>query len=89
MLPAPTTENLLATAGVSRGGRPQSQPRTPTAPGVHQTRPKAPQQLAPPPSRAPLLVPVRVVRSWPGKTKMPGIGPHPVDLDADTGKTYP
>ena len=33
MLPAPTTENLLATAGVG------SQPGTPTAPGIHQTRP--------------------------------------------------
>ena len=39
MLPAPTSENLLATAGVGRGGRGQRQPRTPTAPGLHQTRP--------------------------------------------------
>ena len=37
MLPAPTSENLLATAGVSRGGRRLRQPRTPTAPGLHQT----------------------------------------------------
>ena len=33
MLPAPSTENLLATASVGRGLR---QPRTPTAPGPHQ-----------------------------------------------------
>ena len=51
MLPAPTTENLLATAGVSRGARPRSQRETPTAPGIHQTRPKMPQQLAPTPRR--------------------------------------
>ena len=50
-LPAPTTENLLATAGVSRGGRSQSQLRTPTAPGVRQMRPKVPQQPAPAPER--------------------------------------
>ena len=50
-LPAPTTENLLATAGVGRGGRPRSQPRTPTTPGIHQMRPKAPQQLVPAPKR--------------------------------------
>ena len=36
-LPAPTSENLLATAGVSRGGRGLRQPRTPTAPGLRQT----------------------------------------------------
>ena len=115
-LPAPTTENLLATAGVGRGSRPRSQPRTPTTPGICQTRPKAPQQPAPAPerqemnqvtpyrqqvyppqhttgvgratpSRAPLLVPVRVLRSQPGKTKTPGVGPHPTGLNADTGKT--
>ena len=50
-LPAPTTENLLATAGVSRGGRTQSQPRTPIAPGICQWRPKVPQQPAPTPER--------------------------------------
>ena len=50
-LPAPTTENLLASAGVCRGGRTQTQPRTPTAPGIHQTRPRAPQQQAPTPER--------------------------------------
>ena len=43
-LPAPTSENLLATAGVSRGGRGQSQPRAPTAPGICQMWPTAPQQ---------------------------------------------
>ena len=51
MLPAPTTENLLATAGVGRGGRTGSQPRTPTTPGIRQTRPKAPQQPVPTPER--------------------------------------
>ena len=50
-LPAPTTENLLASTGVGRGSRTQSQPRTPTAPGICQTRPKAPQQWAPIPKR--------------------------------------
>ena len=48
---APTSENLLAAAGVGRGGRTQSQPRTPTAPGVHQTRPMVPQQWVPTPGR--------------------------------------
>ena len=51
MLPAPTSENLLATAGVGRGGRTRSQLRTPTAPGVCQMRPRAPQQQAPTPKR--------------------------------------
>ena len=37
MLLAPTSENLLATAGVGRGGRGLRQPWTPTAPGLHQT----------------------------------------------------
>ena len=50
-LPAPTTENLLATAGVGRGGRTQSQPRTPTTPGICQMRPGVPQQQAPTPRR--------------------------------------
>ena len=50
-LPAPTSENLLATAGVGRGSRGQSQPSTPTAPGVRQTRPTAPQQRTPTPGR--------------------------------------
>ena len=48
---APTSENLLATAGVSRGGRGQRQPSTPTAPGLCQTRPTAPQQWMPTPRR--------------------------------------
>ena len=39
---APTLENLLATAGVGRGGRTRSQLRTPTASGICQTRPTAP-----------------------------------------------
>ena len=50
-LPAPTSENLLATAGVGRGSRRRSQPRTPTAPGIHQMRPMAPQQWMPTPGR--------------------------------------
>ena len=50
-LPAPTSENLLATAGVGRGGRGQRQPSTPTAPGLCQTRPVAPQQWMPTPGR--------------------------------------
>ena len=50
-LPAPTSENLLATAGVGRGGRGQRQPSTPTAPGICQTRPMAPQQRTPTPRR--------------------------------------
>ena len=36
MLPAPTSENLLATAGVGRGSRGLRQPWTSTAPGLHQ-----------------------------------------------------
>ena len=51
MLPAPTSENLLATAGVGRGGRGLRQPRTPTAPGPHQMRPTAPPQWMPTPGR--------------------------------------
>ena len=50
-LPAPASENLLATAGVIRGGRGQRQPSTPTAPGLRQTRPMAPQQWMPAPRR--------------------------------------
>ena len=50
-LPAPTTENLLATAGVGRGAKPRSQPGTPAAPGLHQTRPRMPQQQALTPGR--------------------------------------
>ena len=48
---APTTENLLATAGVSRGSRTWPQPQIPTAPGLHQMRPRMPQQQAPTPGR--------------------------------------
>ena len=48
---APTMENLLATAGVGRGARPQSQLGTPTTPGICQMRPRVPQQLAPTPRR--------------------------------------
>ena len=51
MLPSLTTENLLATAGVGRGHRPQTLPRMPTAPGLRQMRPKMPQQQAPTPGR--------------------------------------
>ena len=47
MLPAPTTEKLLATAGVSRGSRTRTQPRIPATPGLRQTRPRMPQQQAP------------------------------------------
>ena len=50
-LPPLTTENLLATAGVGWRRKPQTPPRTPTAPGLHQTRPKMPQQQAPTPGR--------------------------------------
>ena len=50
-LPAPTTENLLATAGVGRGCKTQTQPRIPAAPGLRQMRPIMPQQQAPTPGR--------------------------------------
>ena len=50
-LPPLTTENLLATAGVNRGHKPQTLPCIPTAPGLRQTRPKTPQQQAPTPGR--------------------------------------
>ena len=49
-LPAPTTENLLATAGVGRGSRTWADPQIPTAPGLRQTRPRTPQQQAPTPA---------------------------------------
>ena len=48
-LPAPTMENLLATAGVGRGQKPQTQPQMPAAPGLCQMRPRMPQQQAPTP----------------------------------------
>ena len=44
-----STENLLATAGIGRGRKPQTSPRMPTAPGLRQTRPQMPQQQAPTP----------------------------------------
>ena len=46
-----TMENLLATAGVSRGRKPQTLLRMPVTPGLHQTRPKVPQQQVPTPGR--------------------------------------
>ena len=48
-LPAATTENLLATAGVGRGHGTRTQPRIPAAPGLHQMRPRMPQQQVPTP----------------------------------------
>ena len=48
-LPPPTTENLLATASVGRGRKPQTPLRMPAAPGLRQTRPQMPQQQAPTP----------------------------------------
>ena len=48
-LPPLTTENLLATAGIGRGHKPQTSPRMPTAPGLRQTRPQTPQQQVPTP----------------------------------------
>ena len=48
-LPAPTTENLLATAGIGQGHQPWTQPQMPTAPGLRQMRPRMPQQQAPTP----------------------------------------
>ena len=51
MLPPLTMKNLLATAGVGRGRKPQTPPHIPTAPGLRQMRPKMPQQQAPTPGR--------------------------------------
>ena len=51
MLMPLTMENLLATAGVGRGRKPQTPPRIPTAPGLRQMRPKMPQQQVPTPGR--------------------------------------
>ena len=45
----PTMENLLASAGVSQGHKPQTLPLALTAPGLRQMRPKMPQQQAPTP----------------------------------------
>ena len=50
-LPPLTMENFLATAGISRGRKPQTPPRIPTAPGLRQMRPKMPQQQVPTPGR--------------------------------------
>ena len=41
--PALTTQELLTTAGIGRGRKPRTQPQTPTAPGLRQTRPGMPQ----------------------------------------------
>ena len=49
MLPAPTMENLLATAGVDWGHKPQTQLQMPAAPGLCQMRPRMPQQQVPTP----------------------------------------
>ena len=49
MLPPPTMENLLATAGVGQGRKPQTPPQLPAAPGLQQMRPWTPQQQAPTP----------------------------------------
>ena len=48
-LPAPTTENLLATADVGWGRKPRTLPRMPAALGLCQTRPRMPQQQVPTP----------------------------------------
>ena len=49
--PPPTMENLLATAGIGQGRKPWVPLPAPAAPGLHQTRPKTPQQQAPTPGR--------------------------------------
>ena len=49
MLPPPTTENLLATASIGQGHKPQTPLRMPDAPGLRQMRPRMPQQPAPTP----------------------------------------
>ena len=49
MLPPPTTENLLETAGIGRGCKPQTPLQMPAAPGLRQMRPWMPQQQAPTP----------------------------------------
>ena len=50
-MPPLTTENLLLTAGVSRGIRGQTPPWTPTAPGPLQPRPRTPHSQVPTPRR--------------------------------------
>ena len=54
-LPAPTAENLLATAGVGWGCKPWVPLPAPAAPGLCQTRPKTPQQQAPTPGRQEMM----------------------------------
>ena len=49
MLPPPTMENLLATAGVGQGHKPRTPPRTPAVPDLRQTRPQMPKEQAPAP----------------------------------------
>ena len=44
-----TTENLLATAGIGQGHKPQTPPRMPATPGLRQMRPRTPQQQVPTP----------------------------------------
>ena len=51
MLLAPTSGNLLPIASVGRGSRGLRQPQTPTAPGLCQAQPTAPQQQMPTPGR--------------------------------------
>ena len=48
-LPPLTMKNLLATAGIGWGCKPQTPLRMPTAPGLRQTRPQMPPQQAPNP----------------------------------------
>ena len=48
-LPPPTMENLLATASVGQGRKPQTPPQMPAAPGLCQMRPWMPQQQVPTP----------------------------------------
>ena len=48
-LPPPTMENLLATAGLGQGRKPQTSPRMPAALSLRQTRPRMPQQQVPTP----------------------------------------
>ena len=51
MSPPFTMEELLRTAGIGRGGRGRTPPQTPTAPGLHQLRPRTPQPQVPAPGR--------------------------------------
>ena len=51
MLPPPTMENLLATAGIGWGRKPRVPLPVPAAPGLCQMRPKTPQQQVPTPGR--------------------------------------